>query len=76
MTTSILIALVVMDELQYDQFHSNLSRIHLLMKNQRTNDGISTGMSTAGPMAQALRTEFPEFNTQQDWPDLMTSKWS
>ena len=60
MTTSILIALVVMDELQYDQFHSNLSRIHLLMKNQKTNDGISTGMSTAGPMAQALRTEFPE----------------
>jgi ABC-type antimicrobial peptide transport system permease subunit len=60
LTTSILILLVVLNEFKYDQFHNNLPDIHLLMKNLKTNEGISTGWSTAGPMAEALRTEFPE----------------
>jgi len=60
LATSIIIMLVVMNELNYDQFHSNLSKIYILMKNQETNDGISTGKSTAGPMAEAFRTGFPE----------------
>jgi len=60
LATSILIMLVVMEEVSYDRFHTNLSDIYLLMKNQKTNDGISTGKSTAGPIAEALRTEFPE----------------
>ncbi len=60
LATSIIIMLVAMNEFSYDNFHSNLSSIHLLMKNQKTNDGISTGKSTAGPTAEALRTEFPE----------------
>jgi len=60
LTTSILIMLVVIDELRYDQFHSNLENMYVLMKNQKTNDGISTGTSTAGPMADALRTGFQE----------------
>jgi putative ABC transport system permease protein len=60
LTTSILILLVVMKHFQYDQFHSNLRDIYLLMKNQNTNDGLLTGTSTAGPMAEAMRAEFPE----------------
>ncbi|PZR39889.1 MAG: hypothetical protein DI538_05730 [Azospira oryzae] len=60
LTTSILILLVVMDELRYDQFHQELNSLHVLMRNQKTNDGISTGESTAGPMAAALRTDFAE----------------
>lgn len=58
--TSVIIALSVMDELKHDKFHSNLDDIFLLMKNQKTNDGISTSEATPGPMAQALRSDFPE----------------
>ncbi len=60
LTTSIIIILAVKNEFSYDQFHTNLETIHLLMKNQKTNDGISTGKASAGPMAEALRTGFPE----------------
>jgi putative ABC transport system permease protein len=60
LTTSILILLVVINEFKYDRFHSDLSSIYLLMKNMKTNDGISTGWSTAGPMAETLRADFPE----------------
>ena len=60
LTTSVLILLVVMDEFKHDEFHTNLPDTYLLMKNLKTNEGISTGWSTAGPMAEALRTEFPE----------------
>lgn len=58
--TSIIITLVVMDEFRYDRFHTNLNDIYILLKNQSTNDGISTGESTPGPVAAALRTDFPE----------------
>src|SRR4051812_28487354 len=60
LSTSILILLIVVDELSYDSFNQNLSNIYLLMKNQQTADGISTGSSTAGPMAAVLRTQKPE----------------
>lgn len=59
LTTSILILLVVIDEYRYDQFHTHLPNLYLLMKNQKTNEGISTGWSTAGPMAEAFRSDFP-----------------
>ncbi|MEP6746888.1 MAG: ABC transporter permease [Bacteroidota bacterium] len=60
LSTSILILLVITDEYSYDAFHTNLANIYLLMKNQHNADGISTGSSTAGPMAAALRNEMPE----------------
>src|SRR5439155_25936271 len=60
LATAIIIMLVVLDELNYDKFHANLADIYLLMKNQKHADGISTGMSTAGPMAASLRDEMPE----------------
>ena len=60
LTTAILIILVIVDEFSYDKFQTNLSDIYLLMKNQQQMDGVSTGSSTAGPMAGALRNEMPE----------------
>jgi ABC-type antimicrobial peptide transport system permease subunit len=60
LTTAILIMLVIVDEFSYDKFHTNLPNIYLLMKNQQQMDGVSTGSSTAGPMAAALRDEMPE----------------
>src|SRR5580693_5976943 len=58
---AILIMLVIVDELSYDQFQANLKDTYYLMKNQKQGGGdISTGMSTAGPLAVALRNEMPE----------------
>ncbi|MEO5978281.1 MAG: ABC transporter permease [Chryseolinea sp.] len=55
LTTSIVIMLVVMGELKYNQFHENLADIYVIMKNQITNDGVSTGKATAGPLAEHVR---------------------
>ncbi|HMG67169.1 MAG TPA: ABC transporter permease [Chitinophagaceae bacterium] len=60
MATSIIIMLVVVNEFSYDKFNTNLKSIYLLMKNQKQKDGVSTGESTAGPMAASLRNEMPE----------------
>lgn len=60
LATAILILLVVTNEFKYDTFHTSLEHNYILMKNQVTNDGISTGRSTAGPMAEVLRNDFPE----------------
>ena len=60
LATSIIIMLLVVNELSYDKFNINLKNIYLLMKNQKQVDGISTGDATAGPMAATLRNEMPE----------------
>jgi putative ABC transport system permease protein len=60
LTTSILVLLFVIDEFGYDRFHRNIADLYLLMKNQQQADGVSTGRSSAGPMAGALRTSLPE----------------
>ncbi|GAC1453463.1 MAG: hypothetical protein NVSMB7_16150 [Chitinophagaceae bacterium] len=60
LATSIIIMLLIVDELSYDKFHANLPNIYLLMKNQKHADGISTGDASAGPMAASLRNEMPE----------------
>src|ERR1700694_4807641 len=60
LATAVIIMLVVVDEFSYDGFHKNIGEIYLLMKNQKQIGDIHTGMSTAGPMAAALRNEMPE----------------
>ncbi len=60
LATGILIMLVVLDELNYDKFQSNLQSIYLVMKNQKRVDGISTGEATAGPLAASIRSEMQE----------------
>ena len=60
LATSIIIMLLVVNEISYDKFNTNLKDIYLLMKNQKQVDGISTGDATAGPMAASLRNEIPE----------------
>ena len=60
LATSVIIMLVVVNEMNYDRFHKNLGDIYLLMKNQQQLDGVSTGDATAGPMAAAFRNEIPE----------------
>jgi len=60
LATSIIIMLVIVNELSYNKYNTNLKDIYLLMKNQKQVDGISTGDATAGPMAAAFRSEMPE----------------
>jgi ABC-type antimicrobial peptide transport system permease subunit len=60
LTTSLIILLVVLHELQVDQFHTNKDSIMLVIMNQKTNDGVFTGRATPGPMAEMLRADFTE----------------
>src|SRR6185437_8260723 len=60
LATSIIIMLVIVNELSYDKYNANLSDIYLLMKNQKNVDGVRTGDATAGPMAETFRDEMPE----------------
>lgn len=60
LATGILILLVIVDELSYDRFNSNLANIYLLMKNDNTGGNIVTGRVTPGPLASTIRNEIPE----------------
>lgn len=60
LATAVIILLVIVEELSYDKFHTNLQSIYLLMKNQKKADGISTGDATAGPIAASIRSDMPE----------------
>ena len=60
LATSLLIVLVVLKEFEYDQHHEKRDSIFLMMKNQKTNDGIFTGRSTAGPLAETLKSDYSQ----------------
>jgi putative ABC transport system permease protein len=60
LTTSLLVLLFLINELSFDKFHRNIADLYLLLKNQQQADGVSTNRTSAGPMAGALKTEFPE----------------
>ncbi len=60
LATSIIIMLVIVNELSFDKYNRNLSDTYLLMKNQKNVDGVRTGDATAGPMAATFRSEMPE----------------
>jgi hypothetical protein len=58
LTTSLLILLVVLREFEYDDQHINRDVIFVMMKNQKTNEGISTGRSVPGPLAETLKSDY------------------
>ncbi len=60
LAAGIIITLVVLDEFSFDKFHAHLHDTYLLLKNQKLENGVHTGSSTAGPMAAAMRTGMPE----------------
>ena len=53
------IFLWVKDEISIDNFHDN-HRLVQIMQNQTTPNGIETEGLTQGPLAEALKSEFPE----------------
>ncbi|CAL1518428.1 hypothetical protein MMC2321_02171 [Chitinophaga sp. MM2321] len=60
LATSIIIMLVVMDELSFDKFNVNLKDICILMKHHALAGETSTGRTMPGPLAASLRSEIPE----------------
>jgi putative ABC transport system permease protein len=62
LTAGLLIILYVSDELSYDKFHSNLSRIYRVESEFVNNSSGSSGRmeSNAWPIGHLLRTNYPE----------------
>lgn len=54
------IGLYIVDELQYDRFHTNFDRIYRLAEHQKQADGWHDVVVTPGPLAPALARDFPE----------------
>ncbi len=58
---TILIYLWVVDELSFDKFHENDTRLYQVMKNSTNSKGeVLTFEWTPGPLAKALKEDFPE----------------
>lgn len=61
MACVILIALYIQHELSYDQHHSNVQNIYRVLRETRSSDGkVALRSGTSGPLAEALKKEFPE----------------
>ncbi len=60
LATCLLILLVVLNEFEYDGQHLKKDSIFLMMKNQKTNDGIFTGQSVPGPLTETLKSNYPQ----------------
>lgn len=54
------IGLYILDEFQYDRFHSKLDRIYRIVSHQKQADGLYNVAVTPGPLAPTLTTDFPE----------------
>jgi putative ABC transport system permease protein len=60
MTCTILILLWVYDEWHWDNFHPNHKNIYQVMVNRKFNGEINTDKALPFPLADALKTSFPE----------------
>lgn len=62
-STAILIALWVYDEVQVDQFHDNSDRIFQVFRNMQESEGVvHTTQSIPKPVGDLLREEYPEID--------------
>lgn len=57
---ALLIGLWVNDELEFDRFHKNDSRLYEVVEKQEVDGGINVKYRTAGLVAQTLKDKFPE----------------
>jgi len=60
LAAGVLVLLWVADEFSYNQFHTNLPNIHLVLQNQTQGGTTYTFEALPGPLAPALRAEMPE----------------
>ncbi|MGE7776273.1 ABC transporter permease [Chitinophaga sp. NPDC101104] len=69
---ALLIWLWTVDELAMDHFHTADKRLYQVMQNIRHENGIETTPNTPGPLAAALKAEFPEV---EEAATVMTPSW-
>ena len=71
LTTSMLIMLWVVDELNYDGFHENSEQLYRIMENQTYSGQMFTFAATPGLLAEELKKEIPEIThaTRTTWGD-------
>lgn len=69
---ALLIWLWTVDELAVDHFHTADKRLYQVMQNIRHGNGIETTPNTPGPLAAALKAEFPEV---EEAATVMTPSW-
>src|SRR6266516_2684332 len=69
MACAILILLCVNDELQYNKFHKNYSKLYQIVENQDYEGKIYTFSAMPGLFAHAAKDEIPEikYATRTDW---------
>jgi putative ABC transport system permease protein len=60
LSASLLIMLWVLDELSYDQFHKDKEKLFQVWDTQRYSTDVFTFQATPGPLAEGLKTQFPE----------------
>jgi ABC-type antimicrobial peptide transport system permease subunit len=75
MACCLLIALYILDELSYDRFNPNYSRIYRVVEKQKQADGIYDVAVTPGPLAASLKKDFPEVELTTRigrWSGLLT----
>ncbi len=60
MACCLLIALYVYDEFSYDRFNPKYNRIYRVVEKQKQANGIFDVAVTPGPLAEALKKDFPE----------------
>ena len=59
-SSAILVFLWVHDELTFDRFHQNIDNLYRVVIQNETSDQIIHQAVTPGPLAPALKNEFPE----------------
>src|ERR1700761_146668 len=57
---ALLIGLWIADEYGMEKYNPNDDRLYQIMTNNKTSNGLQTGMYTPGILAKSLRAEFPE----------------
>ena len=69
---ALLIGLWIADEWNMEKYNANDARLYQVMTNQKTSNGLQTGMYTPGILAKALKTEFPEV---EDASVVLPASW-
>jgi putative ABC transport system permease protein len=69
---ALLIGLWIADEWGMEKYNPNDNRLYQIMTNNKTSNGLQTGMYTPGILAKALKTEFPEV---EDASVVLPASW-
>ena len=69
---ALLIGLWVADELRMEKYNPNDDRLYQVMTNNKTSNGLQTGMYTPGILAKSLRAEFPDI---EDASVVLPASW-